>query len=259
VSTDGGRRVARVAQVVSDLSGERLRGARVLDLGAADGWFSIELAKRGAGQVVAIEGREENLAKAVTARDALGLDQVELIHGDARELSPEAHGQFDVVLCLGLLYHLDVPAVFELAGRVASVCRGYALIETQVALSARERIEFEGRAYRGAWYPEDVAQPGASLDNPRSFWLTRPSLLNLLADVGFTSVSEVLTPVIPALGEFRDHVLLVAVKGTPVADTAERWPERPPRLAHPTQGFRHRVRERLARRRGGGLPAVLRG
>jgi SAM-dependent methyltransferase len=231
----------------------------VLDLGAGDGWFSIELARRGAGEVVTVEGRAENLAQAEASRDARGLDQVRLIHGDVRDLSPADQGEFDVVLCLGLLYHLDVPAVFELARKVAAMCRGYALIETQIGLRARERVEFEGREYHGAWYPEDVAQPGASLDNPRSFWLTRASLLNLLADVGFTSVAEVLNPAIPALGEFRDHVLLVAVRGAPGGGDPDRWPERPARLAHPTQGLRHRVRERLARRRGGGLPAVLRG
>lgn len=254
----GEQRVARVVQLVADLSGERLRTARVLDLGGADGGFGLALARQGAREVVGIEGRAANLAAAIAARDTQGLGQVALIHGDARALSRERHGEFDVVLCLGLLYHLDGPEVIEMAERLASVCRGYAVIETQVGLSRRATVHHGGRRHSGIWYAEDVAQPGASLDNPRSFWPTRASLLNLLADAGFTSVVEVLNPVVPKLAAYRDHTLLVAMKGTPVAEgPAQRWPEVVLRLAHPAQGLRYVVRDRLARLRGGGLPSLF--
>jgi SAM-dependent methyltransferase len=257
----GQRRVERVAELVCDLSGESLKTARVLDLGCNTGGFSLELAKLGAAEVIGVEGRPENLADGIERRAAEGLDQVQfLTPEDVRAVTRERFGEFDVVLCLGILYHLDVPAVFEFAREVAAMCRGYALIETQVALSAKGTAEFEGREYAGRWYDEDTSKDGASLDNPRSFMPTKPSLLNLLADVGFSTVSEVLNPVIPPLAQFRDHTLLLATKGRvlhPHPDT-DRWDERPGRIAHPAQGLRYRVLERLARRRGGGLPAVWR-
>ncbi|HEX8075986.1 MAG TPA: methyltransferase domain-containing protein [Thermoleophilaceae bacterium] len=259
MASTGLRRTERVVQLVSDLTGKRLGSARVLDLGCNDGGFSLELARLGAREVLAIEGREANLAKAIASRDAEGLTQIEFLHGDARDLSRERHGQFDVVLCLGLLYHLDVPAVFEFARALASVCRGYALVETQVGLSAKQTVRYDGKSYEGLWYDEDVAQAGASLDNRRSFWPTKPSLVNLLADAGFTSVAEVLHPVVPTLAPYRDHTLLLAAMGDPLSEIQdERLPEAPARMGHPAQGARYVLRDRLARRRGGGLPSLFR-
>ena len=62
--------------------------------------------------MVAIEGREANAAKARVAAEVLGLERLEIRVEDVRELSAERHGTFDVVLCLGLLYHLDADDLF---------------------------------------------------------------------------------------------------------------------------------------------------
>jgi SAM-dependent methyltransferase len=254
----GTRRGERIAQVVTDLSGPRLSESRVLDLGCNNGGFSLRLAQLGAAEVVGIEGREANLAEGLRRRDAEGLSQVEFVNDDVRTVTRDRYGEFDVVLCLGLLYHLDVPDVFESLFRVAELCRGYALIETQVGLATRETVEFDGEPYSGLWYDEDISRPGASLDNPRSFWLTKPSLVNLVSRAGFTSVAEVLAPVIPPLAVYRDHVLLTAVKGTPLDPHPEdRMPEARARMGHPAQGIAYRVRDHLARRKGGGLPSLF--
>jgi SAM-dependent methyltransferase len=250
------QRVERVVQVISDISGDRVSDSRVLDLGCYDGNCAIAVGRLGAREVIGIEGRAENLSPGIAVRDAEGLSQVQLITDDVRSLSVERHGKFDVVLCLGILYHLDAPAVFEFARQVASVCRGYALIETQIGLTRKAREEWEGRRYEGFWYPEDPSQPGAALDNPRSFWPTKASLLNLLADVGFTSVAEVLSPPVTSLIPYEDHTLLVAFKGAPHG-TAPRWPSATRKTAHPTQGLRYVVRDRLARVRGAGLPSMF--
>lgn len=251
----GLQRTERVAQLVADLSGAD--PGRVLDLGCNDGGFAVTLAQRGAREVVGIEGRRENLSKAIARRDAEHVAGVDFVHGDVRDLSRELYGEFDVVLCLGVLYHLDAPDVFEFTRQLASVCNGYAVIETQVGLAARERVEYRGRTYAGLRYSEDITRPGASLDNRRSFWLTKPSLLNLLADAGFTSVLEHVEPAIPELAAYRDHTLLVAFKGDRIAER-ERWPESLPLAAHPAQGTRWMLRDRLARVRGRGLPTLFR-
>lgn len=126
-----------------------------------------------------------------------------------------------------------------------------------MGLSRRAKVSHRGREYEGFWYPEDTSQWGASLDNPRSFWPTRPSLLNLLADAGFSSVAEVLHPAAASVIPYQDHTLMLAFKGTP-RGTAPRWPEVVSKTAHPTQGLRYAVRDRLARLRGGGLPSLFR-
>ena len=259
-------RVLRVTQAVLDLVGGDLTGLRVLDLGCYEGAFAIELALRGA-ELVAVDAREEHVARALFAKEELGLERLTVEQVDVRDLSAERFGGFDLVLCLGILYHLDLPAAFQLVEAVADVTRRAAVVETQVSLSASERVEFRGRAYHGRWYREPPA-PGSSVGNPRSFWFTKASLLNLLSDAGFSSVSECLNPVIPDLAAYRDHTTLIAIKGAPVelesvpqvpgSTPRDRWPEQLPPVAHPAQGGRWWLLDRVRRRRGGGLPAVFR-
>jgi SAM-dependent methyltransferase len=255
-------RVRRITQLVLDWNGGSAEGLRVLDLACYEGAFAIELAMRGA-EVLAIDAREEHAGKARFAKEALGLDRLEVEHGDVRDLDPARIGQFDVVLCLGILYHLDVPAAFELVERVAVLTRRLCVIETQISLTRRETVGHRGREYHGRWYAEGNT-PGASVGNRRSFWMTRASLLNALAAAGFTSVSECLNPVIAELAAYRDHVTLLAVRGEAVEPVSigalpapESWPERLPFAAHPAQGRAYRVLDRIRRARGGGLPSVF--
>jgi SAM-dependent methyltransferase len=255
----GDARVARIARVVCDVSGGSLQGLRILDLGCDQGNFALQLAQLGAAEVVGIEARDQ-VKDATARRDELGLENAHFEQGDVRAITPESHGMFDVVLCLGILYHLDVPEVFQFAENVARLTNRFAIVETQISLSRKRKASYEGREYWGKSYPEDVSMRGASIDNPESFWPTRASLLNLLQSVGFSTVSEVHVPAIPDLDAWRDHLVLIAVKGAAQPfdpPEAAAWPERLSRQAHPTQGLRWRVNERLQRLRGGGLPAIF--
>src|SRR5262245_48364448 len=83
-----------------------LRGKRVLDIGAWDGFFSFECERRGAAEVVAIDAAP-SLSFAV-ARELLG-SQVKFYAMNIYDLTPVTLGQFDLVLCLGVLYHLRHP------------------------------------------------------------------------------------------------------------------------------------------------------
>lgn len=211
-------RVRRVTQLVADLAGKPFAQIRALDLGALEGQYAIELALQGA-EVVAIEGRLANVEKARFARDALGLDRLELRREDVRALSQATHGRFDVVLCLGLLYHLDAADVFPFLERLAEACTGLLIVDTHVGMAGRTSHRHRGREYRGVTFVEHSprATQGqrerslwASLDNVHSFWPTRASLLNALTDCGFTSVLECETPYVAAT---RDRITLVARRG----------------------------------------------
>jgi tRNA (mo5U34)-methyltransferase len=82
-----------------------LKGKRVLDTGAWDGWFSFEAERRGA-QVTAIDCVE--VPNFLEIHRKLG-SRVDYRVLDFYEL-PEAHlGTFDYVLFLGILYHLKHP------------------------------------------------------------------------------------------------------------------------------------------------------
>ena len=216
----------------------------------------------GAAQVVGIEGREANIAKAGFVKEVLGLTNLELICDDVRNLRKEKYGTFDVVLCSGILYHLDVPDVFDFMARVSEVCQGFAVIDTHVG-PKEEEYTYKGKKYWGAHYVEHAPEASSeqiakalwkSLTNRRNFWLTRSSLYNLLAHVNFTSVYETHYPreVFPYEAE---RVNLVAMKGQPQklltaplinALPEQDWPETaPPSRSHFTAGRARRLMKKL--------------
>jgi len=245
---------ARVARVATDLAGGSLEGMRVLDLACDEGNFANEVAEIGAAEVVGIEVRDSVYVARERAR-VRHLENARFEQGDVRNVTNATHGTFDIVLCLGIMYHLDTPAVFDFAHNLQGLVKdgGFALIETQIALKPRRTESYNDRVYRGKSYTEDVTMQGASIDNPLSFWPTRPSLMNLLSEAGFTSVLQVAVPAIPVVDQLVDHVVLAAFKGIPHPfDPTEPavWAERRAAWAHPTQGLRWRLLERL-RRLGG--------
>ncbi|HEY8715558.1 MAG TPA: FkbM family methyltransferase [Candidatus Acidoferrum sp.] len=74
-----------------------------LDAGAGVGFYSQTLAECGL-QVCGFDGREENVAEARRR-----YPQIPFAQGDLQERSILALGKFDLVLCFGLLYHLENP------------------------------------------------------------------------------------------------------------------------------------------------------
>lgn len=215
-------KLRRVTQIVSDLYAGALDGVRVLDLACLEGMYTLELAARGA-DAVGLEGREANVGKARFAARTLGLDRARFVQDDVRNLSPEAHGEFDVVLALGILYHLDAPDLFDVIERIAAVCRRALVVDTAVALSPNETQERDGESYEAvrlvehrpdASEEERQAAVWSSLDNETAVALSRPSLERLLARSGFTSVYECHVPAEP--NKQLARVTLLALKGAPV-------------------------------------------
>lgn len=211
-------KLRRVTQLSLDVFGGSLQGVRVLDLACLEGMYALELAQRGA-EVVAIEGREANIEKALFAARTLGLN-VDFQLGDVRDLSRERHGDFDLVLALGILYHLDAPDLFALAGRIGDVCRRALIVDTGVGSAGNEEFPHDGTTYRGVRLIEHAPESTqadrlqavwSSLDNLTAVALTRPSLERLLAHTGFTSVLECHVPAEP--GKEVDRVTLLAMKG----------------------------------------------
>ena len=163
-------------------------GKSVLDVGAWDGFYSFEAHRRGAARVLATdsfvwEGKTWGDTKRAgfdLAREALGLtDVVEAKLIDVMDLSEEALGErFDVVLFLGILYHLRDP--IGALERASSVCREMLVIETETALN---------------WlrYPASRVFPGSELNNDPSNWFSfnKAALLSLCRGFGFNEVRVV--------------------------------------------------------------------
>ena len=137
-----------------------LHGCRVLDIGAWDGWFSFEMERRGA-QVLAVDSTAFERFR--VARDLLG-SHVGYRIDDVCRLSPATIGYFDVVLFLGVLYHLKHPLLA--LERVCELSTGLVCVESFVTddgsdPSAKPVMEFyEGTELCGQfdnWVGPNVA------------------------------------------------------------------------------------------------------
>ena len=167
----------------SDLSGQS-----VLDIGAWDGFFSFEAERRHAKRVVATDhyswhgqgwGTGKGKAGFELARRVLG-SRVEDCDIDVLDLSVERVGTFDLVLFLGVLYHLPNPLLA--LERVSAVTSRCLVLETVVDMV-------------GIGRPAAAFYPGSELNNdPTNWWgPNHAAVCGMLAAVGFTRV-DVVTP-----------------------------------------------------------------
>lgn len=172
----------RLLQIPEDLT-----GWSVLDIGAWHGFFSFECERRGADRVVAMDrfawdtfGMDEFQA----AKTRLG-SKVETRHLDVHQLDPAEVGQFDLVLLLGVFYHLRNP--LQALERIRSVTKRLLICETHVLLPfVHER------------YPLVPFFPGdeQATERPRELCAmpTLEALRQMLESVGFADVDVVYTP-----------------------------------------------------------------
>ncbi|MBV9769940.1 MAG: DUF1698 domain-containing protein, partial [Bryobacterales bacterium] len=84
-----------------------LSGKSVLDIGCNAGFYSLEMKRRGADRVVGIDHDEVYLAQARFACKVAGED-IEFIKMSVYDVA-QLGEKFDVVLFLGVLYHLRHP------------------------------------------------------------------------------------------------------------------------------------------------------
>ncbi len=201
LTTFGGKTEAILAQEEQALlSPFDLAGRSVIDIGAWNGYFSFAAKRRGAARVLATDsyiwnhpiwrGRETfDLARA-----ELGLD-VEALMLDPPQITPQL-GLFDVVMFLGVFYHLYDP--IEVMARLRGITRQLLLVETHSDLTDQAR-------------PGMVFYPGAILNqDATNWWGPNPAtMLHLFLQLGFTRIF------------YRDHPTLGRARGIYAAFTPE--------------------------------------
>lgn len=169
-----------------------VRGKTVLDVGAWDGFFSFEAERLGASRVLATDhiawsgwgwGTKDGFDHAHRVRQS-GIESRDI---DLPDISPESVGVFDVVLFLGVLYHLKDP----LAGleHIAKVAGEMLIVETVTALND---FSFPvARFYRGDELNADVT----------NYWAPNTACLEaMLYEVGFNEIEIVASPSWPPYG-----------------------------------------------------------
>ena len=94
---------------LGDLLGGSMEGKRVLDLGCNAGFWSLWAVRSGAEYVLGIDGRRMHIDQANFVFEVEGVDRskYDFVEGNIFELGFEDLGSFDIVLCLGLMYHIS--------------------------------------------------------------------------------------------------------------------------------------------------------
>ena len=154
-----------------------LRGKRVLDVGTSDGFFAVNLAKRGA-EVVAIDYRNKE-EHGFYVTEKLNSDiTIDYRRMNVYEIDPKALGQFDIVLFLGVLYHL--PDMIRVLHLLRECCRGSLFVETHSENEFCPTIS-AARYYRAATLGNDYT----------NFWApNRLCVLDMLHDTCFDVVRD---------------------------------------------------------------------
>ena len=169
-------------QIKDAFEGVDFTGKRVLDAGCWNGGFAVEAARRGAREVVGLDHERAailHLKCSETFRlvaDATGLP-LKLIDVDldAPRLSLDHLGKFDIVLFIGVFYHLKDP--IAATRELAAIADEVLAIETHIEEGLGDN-------------PAMRFFPGAELGNDASNWWgpNQACMAELLKMVGFDRV-----------------------------------------------------------------------
>jgi tRNA (mo5U34)-methyltransferase len=107
IFTEGPKDVVRTLEAMG--FPESLEGKRVLDIAPWNGFFSFECARRGAREVVALGPEDPMDTGFEQTRALLDIQNVRYVRGSIYDLAKFDLGSFDVILFLGLIYHLRHP------------------------------------------------------------------------------------------------------------------------------------------------------
>jgi ubiquinone/menaquinone biosynthesis C-methylase UbiE len=184
-------------------------GLTAIDLASHQGWFAVKMAQSGFGRVEGIDARQSHVDDSSLIADVYGLQGLSFRQGDVHELDPQALGQFDVVLMMGLLYHLENPVGALRTCR--ALCRKLCLIETQIVPGMSGWVDYGGYQYvrplKGSFgiidETADTHGPEASITGI-CLVPSLEALLWILEKVGFSRVS-VLEPPANAYEQLLHH------------------------------------------------------
>lgn len=202
------RRVQVIKNNLRFIKKSELTGLRLIDLGCLEGGLSFEMACEGMN-VVGVEGRVLNYEKCALLKDYFNLSNLNFICSDVKKLSKNEHGVFDIVLCCGLLYHLDNPMSFiDILDDITNN-DSIVFLDTHIApsdidmhsyiykdsLSHFDKLTYKNISYEGRWYneyPEEAIgsdNEWTAVSNPKSFWLSLNSLIKALFYGGFRRIN----------------------------------------------------------------------
>lgn len=182
------------------------RDGKILDVGAGAGEYSLYFARKGY-QVSALELADANIA--AFRRKITPSDTIDLVRGNALDLSRYADHSFDVVLLLGPLYHLREEAdKLRCIGEARRVCKPggklfLGFISNDIVILTMQQCQadylLEGAYDKETFRLEDFPFVFHTVDRCRE--LLKKANLSVCHQVASDGVSELLQNLINGLDE----------------------------------------------------------
>ena len=171
-----------------------LTGRTVLDIGCNGGFYSLEMKRRGAARVLAIDTDERYLSQARFAAEVTGL-AIEFRNLSVYQLS-ELKERFDVVLFLGVLYHLRHPllALDQIRDHVAGDLMVFQSMQrgaNQVCPVAENYSFAETEHFEASTYPKMHFIENRYADDPTNWWAPNAACAQaMLRSAGFEILQQ---------------------------------------------------------------------
>jgi tRNA (mo5U34)-methyltransferase len=165
---------------VVSLSGGSLEGKRVLDLASNAGYWSLAAIEAGADYVLGIEGRQMHVDQAsfVFEVKEVERERYDFVLGDIFETDFRQFGAFDVVLCLGLMYHISKP--IELMEKISEVNDDILVIDTTLAKARGSCLKI---------VPQDPESYMSAVDRSIAMRPTKQAVRDLAEHFGYSVVT----------------------------------------------------------------------
>ena len=160
------------------VTGGSLSALRVLDLGCNAGYWSLAAIEAGADFVLGIDGRQMHVDQAGLVFEAKEIDPNRYRFEEGDIFRHDIDGTFDVVLCLGVMYHISKPVeLFELIARVGA---DIVVIDTEVYATERSAFRVDRVV---------VENPMSAVDYPLALVPSRQAVVDLASLFGFQTVA----------------------------------------------------------------------
>lgn len=165
-------------QPLINLFGGSLAGKRVLDLGCNAGFWSLCAIESGCDYVLGIDARQMHIDQAEFVFDVKKVDRTRynFYCGNIFNLLTNDLGSFDIVLFLGLMYHINKP--ITLLEKISAINTDVLVIDTVISKQRGSIIELRH---------ENLTDPRNAIDYELVMIPSRTAVLDMTHQFGYQS------------------------------------------------------------------------
>jgi len=158
--------------------GGSLKGKRVLDLGCNAGFWSLAAIEAGCDYVLGIDGRQMHIDQANFVFETTGADKSRYDFRVANAINFDVGSdRYDIVLCLGLFYHINRHV--ELLTAISKANPDVLVIDTEIVAMSGAFFEL---------YTESTSHPKKAIEHPLVYRPTAQGVILVVNSFGYRAI-----------------------------------------------------------------------